>query len=170
MNNVTEKQIAQVVLEIRQRFEELSERERIAEAAELVRDALENPYDKRRKEYKACEAARKDARLWNGLLNQAHYRLANLMLQKYADISDAELAKLSGEEVEIIVNGRMHVVPNAEISYEQVKQNAFANPVEGVTVIYTRGHGDNPNGILTPGKSVMVKAGMCFDAAVTNLA
>jgi len=77
-----------------------------------------------------------------------------------------------GHQITIIVNGREKPWTKDEISYEQVVALAALplppgqNP--GFTVTYVNGHGNKPEGTLTPGHSVKVKDGMIFNVTATN--
>ena len=59
-------------------------------------------------------------------------------------------------------HGRTRIVrlayPNAQLD----------NPDFEYKVTYTKGHGDNPEGILIKGKSVKAKEGMIFNVSETN--
>jgi hypothetical protein len=74
--------------------------------------------------------------------------------------------------VTIIVNGEPHEVEREAISFADVIALAFSSPPSGPNVIfsvtYRRGHGAKPQGILTEGETVRVKAGMIFDVTVTD--
>lgn len=68
----------------------------------------------------------------------------------------------------IVVNGTQHEWPkNGEISYEEVVKLAFPNfnPKNTYSVIYKRGQGNKPEGILPPGGTVKVKDGMIFNVS-----
>jgi hypothetical protein len=69
--------------------------------------------------------------------------------------------------ITIVVDGTPHHVPKKEyITYAEVVTLAYPDypqhPEITYSVTYTRGHGDKPEGILNPGESVKVKAGMSF--------
>jgi len=69
--------------------------------------------------------------------------------------------------VTIVVDGTPHQVPKKEnITYAEVVTLAYpdypSHPETTYSVTYTRGHGDKPDGILSPGGSVKVKEGMSF--------
>lgn len=74
--------------------------------------------------------------------------------------------------VTIIVNGRSRSVPKDELSFAEVVVLAFDNPPTGenveITITYTRGHGQKPEGSLTRGQTVKVKEGMIFNVSATN--
>ena len=74
--------------------------------------------------------------------------------------------------VTTIVNGREKTVEKTDLTYDEVVALAF-NPLPTgdnilITVVYRRGHGDKPEGSLTPGGSVKVKDGMIFDVTATD--
>jgi hypothetical protein len=78
-----------------------------------------------------------------------------------------------GKHTTIIVDGTEHEWAEKEISYEQVVNLAYDNnPPTGenvlITVGYHRGHGEKPEGDLSPGQSVKVKDGMVFDVTATD--
>lgn len=69
--------------------------------------------------------------------------------------------------VSIVVDGTPHEVPkNEEITYAEVVTLADPtypqHPDTTYVVTYTRGHGNKPEGTLSPGGSVKVKEGMSF--------
>lgn len=75
--------------------------------------------------------------------------------------------------VTIIVEGAPHEwAKNEQISYAQVVTLEVPNysPNSGISyaVKYTRGDGNKPEGILTPGDSVKVKEGMVFSVSETG--
>lgn len=74
--------------------------------------------------------------------------------------------------ITIIVNGRKKVVDKDFISYDEVIALAFETPPSGdgvqFSVTYTKGHNDNPKGMLVEGQSVKAKEGMEFDVTPTN--
>lgn len=79
---------------------------------------------------------------------------------------DAE-AKRKDKTVTITVDGTPYEVPKKDfISYEEVVTLAYPDfpqhPEMTYSVTFSRGHGDKPEGILSPGGSVKVKEGMAF--------
>ena len=75
--------------------------------------------------------------------------------------------------VTIVVDGTPHQVPKKEnITYAEVVTLAYPDypqhPEITYSVTYTRGHGDKPEGILSPGGSVKVKEGMSFSVNRTG--
>ena len=75
--------------------------------------------------------------------------------------------------VTIIVEGKPHEWPKTEISYAEVvtlEVPDFAqHPEITYSVKYRRGHGDKPEGTLTPnGAPVKVKEGMIFSVSQTG--
>ena len=72
----------------------------------------------------------------------------------------------------IIVNGIAHEWLNNEIKYAEVVTLEFPDyaqhPEISYTVTYKRGHGDKPEGILSPGASTKVKEGMVFNVSETG--
>ena len=69
--------------------------------------------------------------------------------------------------VTIVVDGTPHEVPKKEdITYGEVVALAYPDfaqhPEITYSVTYTRGVGDKPEGILSPGGSVKVKEGESF--------
>ena len=74
--------------------------------------------------------------------------------------------------VTIIVEGTPHEWPNTEIKYEEVVTlevpDYAQHPEITYSVKYKRGHGDKPEGILSPGGSVKVKEGMVFSVSPTG--
>lgn len=77
-----------------------------------------------------------------------------------------------GQQITIIVNGREKPWTKGEISYDQVVALAALppppGPNPGYTVTYSNGHGNKPEGTLTPGHSVKVNDGMIFNVTATN--
>ena len=74
--------------------------------------------------------------------------------------------------VTIIVEGTPHEWPKTEISYAEVVKlevpDYAQHPEITYSVKYKRGHGDKPEGILSPGGSVKVKEGMIFSVSPTG--
>jgi hypothetical protein len=68
--------------------------------------------------------------------------------------------------VSIIVNGTSHDVERDEITYAEVVTLGFPefpnHPERTYSITYKRGHGNKPEGILSPGGSVKVKDQMLF--------
>jgi hypothetical protein len=67
--------------------------------------------------------------------------------------------------VEIIINGKVHIVRSSKIPYEDVM--AFAGYSYNSVVTTTWGKGNN-HGVLLPGESVPVSQGMVFNAFITG--
>jgi hypothetical protein len=74
--------------------------------------------------------------------------------------------------VTIIVEGTQHEWPKEEITYEEVVTlevpDYAQHPEITYSVKYTRGQGNKPEGILSPGGSVKVKDGMIFNVSETG--
>lgn len=74
--------------------------------------------------------------------------------------------------VTIIVEGTPHEWPKSEITYVEVVTlevpNYAQQPGISYSVKYTRGHGNKPEGILSPGASVKIKEGMVFSVSETG--
>ena len=75
--------------------------------------------------------------------------------------------------VEIIVNGTQYEWPkNDDITYVQVVTldvpDYAQHPEITYSVKYKNGHGDKPEGTLSPGGSVKVKDGMSFSVSPTG--
>ena len=74
--------------------------------------------------------------------------------------------------VTIIVEGTPHEWPKTEIKYEEVVTlevpDYVQHPEITYSVKYKRGHGDKPEGILSPGGFVKVKEGMVFSVSPTG--
>ena len=74
--------------------------------------------------------------------------------------------------VTIVVNGTPHEVEKDEITYAEVVTFAFPDYPQHPEIIYSvkykRGHGNKPEGTLSPGGSVKVKEGMIFDVSPTG--
>lgn len=74
--------------------------------------------------------------------------------------------------VTIIVNGTPHEEEKNEITYDEVVTLAFSDfpqhPERTYSVTYQRGHGNKPEGILSPGGTVKVKDGMSFKVKHTG--
>lgn len=74
--------------------------------------------------------------------------------------------------VTIIVEGTPHEWPKDEITYAEVVTlevpNYAQHPEITYSVKYKRGHGNKPEGILSPGGSVKVKEGMIFSVSDTG--
>jgi len=76
------------------------------------------------------------------------------------------------QTVTIVVEGTAHEWPKGEITYAEVVTlevpDYAQHPEITYSVKYTRGHGDKPEGILSPGGSVKVKDGMVFSVSPTG--
>lgn len=76
------------------------------------------------------------------------------------------------KDVTIIVNGTNHLWPKVEITYAEVVTLDVPtypqHPEITYSVMYSRGQGNKPEGILTPGGSVKVKEGMIFRVSPTG--
>jgi hypothetical protein len=74
--------------------------------------------------------------------------------------------------VTIIVNGVPHAWPKGKITYAQAVTlevpDYSKHPEITYSVKYKGGHGDKPEGILSPGSSVKVKEGMSFSVSETG--
>ena len=74
--------------------------------------------------------------------------------------------------VTIIVEGSPHEWPKDEITYTEVVKLEVPDytPDSNITysVGYERGHGNKPEGSLSPGASVKVKEGMIFRVSETG--
>ncbi len=74
--------------------------------------------------------------------------------------------------VTIIVEGTPHEWPKDIITYEEVVTlevpDFSQHPETTYSVTYKRGHGNKPEGILSPGGSVKVKDGMIFSVSETG--
>lgn len=82
------------------------------------------------------------------------------------------MAENVNKKVTIVVNGTPHEVEKDEITYTEVVTLAFPDfpqhPEINYSVKYRRGHGNKPEGILSPGASVKVKDEMIFDVSPTG--
>lgn len=80
--------------------------------------------------------------------------------------------KTKEKEYTIVVEATAHPWNSEEISYDEVVKLEVPNysPSSGVrySVKYKRGHGNKPEGILSPGASVKVKEGMEFSVSETG--
>ena len=74
--------------------------------------------------------------------------------------------------VTIFVNGTPHEVEKDEMTYAEIVTLGYPDypqhPEINYSVTYKRGHGDKPEGILSPGGSVRVKEGMQFYVSPTG--
>ena len=74
--------------------------------------------------------------------------------------------------VTIIVEGTPHEWPTDEITYAEVVTLEVPDypqhPEITYSVTYKKGHGNKPEGILTPRGSVKVKEGMVFSVSETG--
>lgn len=76
------------------------------------------------------------------------------------------------KSVTIIVEGTAHEWPKGEITYPEVVTLEVPDypqhPEITYSVKYKNGHGNKPEGILSPGASVKVKEGMIFSVSPTG--
>ena len=81
---------------------------------------------------------------------------------------------MAGEKktVTIVVEGTPHEWTKGEITYAEVVTlevpNYSQHPEITYSVKYKNGHGNKPEGILSPGASVKVKEGMIFSVSETG--
>ena len=72
----------------------------------------------------------------------------------------------------IFVNGSPEQVEKQEMTYEQIVTLAFPDfhqhSERNYSVKYVKGHGNKPEGILSPGGKVKVKDGMEFTVSPTG--
>lgn len=76
------------------------------------------------------------------------------------------------QTVTIIVEATAHEWPKDDITYADVVTLAVPDypqhPEITYSVTYKRGHGNKPEGILSPGGKVKVKDGMIFNVSATG--
>lgn len=76
------------------------------------------------------------------------------------------------KEISIFVNGSAEQVEKEEMTYEQIVTLAFPDfpqhPERNYSVKYVRGHGNKPEGILSPGSKIKVKDEMEFTVTPTG--
>ena len=74
--------------------------------------------------------------------------------------------------VTIIVEGTPHEWPKGDITYDQVitleVPDYSQHPEITYSVTYKKGHGNKPEGILSPGASIKVKEGVIFNVSETG--
>jgi len=74
--------------------------------------------------------------------------------------------------VTIVIDGTPHEVEKDELTYVEVVTLADPtfpqHPETTYSVTYKRGHGNKPEGTLSPGGSVKVKDGMVFNVSRTG--
>lgn len=74
--------------------------------------------------------------------------------------------------VTIVVEATPHEWPKGEISYSELVTlevpDYASHPEINYSVVYKRGVGDKPEGILVPGATVKVKEGMIFNVSETG--
>lgn len=74
--------------------------------------------------------------------------------------------------VTIIVEGIPHEWPKKEITYAELVtlevSDYSQHPEITYSVKYKNGHGNKPEGVLSPGASVKVKEGMVFSVSPTG--
>lgn len=74
--------------------------------------------------------------------------------------------------VTIVVEGTPHEWPKGEITYAEVVTLEVPDYPQHTEIVYSvkykNGHGNKPEGILSPGASVKVKEGMIFSVSPTG--
>ena len=74
--------------------------------------------------------------------------------------------------ITIIVNARPKTVTQRELSFREVVELAYENPVFNDQVLYTvtykRGEGNKPEGTMVDGDTVRIKENMIFNVARTD--
>ncbi len=68
----------------------------------------------------------------------------------------------------ISVNGREIEVREESLSYETIVRIANGSPQVLYSVTYSGGAGPKPQGILSPGQSVIIRDGMIFNSCFTG--
>lgn len=75
-------------------------------------------------------------------------------------------------ESTITVNARAKTVASKELTFDQVLALAFDPVPTGdnweFTIAFRRGHGNKPEGTLSPGETLKVKEGMIIDVTATD--
>lgn len=82
-------------------------------------------------------------------------------------------SKPDEKKVTIIINGTLFKeIKNEVMTYEEIVTLAFPDfpqhPERNYSVRYVRGHGDKPEGILSPEGKVKIKDGMEFTVTPTG--
>jgi len=75
------------------------------------------------------------------------------------------------KECEIVVNGTAHVVPDDDVTYEQLVALAFpgaSDPNVTYSVAYRKAHGNGGSGTLVADGSVKAKKGTSFNVTPTT--
>lgn len=90
-------------------------------------------------------------------------------IEKFTSVPWDEVEK----EVTIVVNSEQHIVPKGKISYERLVDLAFngsppCGPQIRISITYSEGVPEQPEGSVRVGQSVKVKNGMIFDVSATN--
>lgn len=74
--------------------------------------------------------------------------------------------------VTVVINGRPRQVAKDELTFREVVELAFEQPVFGDNIVYTvtykRGHGNKPEGTLVEGELLKPKEGMLINVARTD--
>jgi Multiubiquitin len=87
-------------------------------------------------------------------------------------VPDEHFYTRRAKDVTLIVNLEEKSWGKKRISYEEVTLLAFGPPPPGIIITYTvefdKGPRSNPEGSLTPGKSVKVREGMVFSVTETG--
>lgn len=76
------------------------------------------------------------------------------------------------KEYHIIVNAREKIVTQRELSFNDLVNLAFDTLPTGpnimFTIVYRKGHAQNPAGTLLEGQSIKIKKGMIFNVTSTD--
>ncbi|HLE57002.1 MAG TPA: multiubiquitin domain-containing protein, partial [Rhodothermia bacterium] len=87
-------------------------------------------------------------------------------------VHDEHFYTRRAKDITLIVNLEEKSWDKKRISYEEVTLLAFGPPPPGIVITYTvefeNGPRSNPEGSLTPGKSVKVREGMVFSVTETG--
>jgi hypothetical protein len=90
----------------------------------------------------------------------------------FAIVSPTLKCMANDKIVTIIVEGTPHQWPKGEITYAEVVTLEVPDYPQHTDITYSvkykNGHGDKPEGILSPGGSVKVKEGMIFSVSQTG--
>lgn len=76
------------------------------------------------------------------------------------------------KEITIVIDGTPHEVNKGELTYDELVTLADPeypqHPETTYSVTYKRGHGNKPEGTLSPGGSVKIKNDMVFNVSRTG--
>lgn len=103
-------------------------------------------------------------------MNRFLKSLKSKKMNSLADKNNGNSGTPQHKTITIFINGTPYPVPKDEMSFQElvILAQLPVGPNVSYTLMYRRGHGNKPEGILVEGESVKLKDQMVFDVTATN--